>query len=183
MGGPEREEPKFVLLCKLVTLLALGKVEGAVEELRLGKAEESEGKPIELDKGERDKGPNKDKLELGRIKGADNRYEIGKKLEARREPLELKGSAKGVSTELSKGKALDKLSYKGRIDEGPKLLAGLDKGKEGREELFNKGVKLDCTLLPREARGAKEGVKELLNKGSKELVKGINNKLEGPELG
>ena len=40
MGGPEREEPKFVLLCKLVTLLALGKVEGAVEELRLGKAEE-----------------------------------------------------------------------------------------------------------------------------------------------
>ena len=183
MGGPEREEPKFVLLCKLVTLLALGKVEGAVEELRLGKAEESEGKPIELDKGERDKGPNKDKLELGRIKGADNRYEIGKKLEARREPLELKGSAKGVSTELSEGKALDKLSYKGRIDEGPKLLAGLDKGKEGREELFNKGVKLDCKLLPKEVRGAKEGAKELLNKGSKELVKGINNKLEGPELG
>lgn len=183
MGGPEREEPKFVLLCKLVTLLALGKVEGAVEELRLGKAEESEGKPIELDKGERDKGPNKDKLELGKIEGKDKEYHSGNELEAKGIPLELKGNAKGVSAELSKGKALDKLSYKGRIDEGPKLLAGLDKGKEGREELFNKGVKLDCKLLPKEVRGAKEGAKELLNKGSKELVKGTNNKLEGPELG
>ena len=150
MGGPEREEPKFVLLCKLVTLLALGKAEGAVEELRLGK---------------------------------DKEYHSGNELEAKGIPLELKGNAKGASDEISEGKALDRLSYKGRIDEGPKLLAGLDKGKEGREELFNKGVKLDCTLLPREARGAKEGVKELLNKGSKELVKGTNNKLEGPELG
>ena len=52
MGGPEREEPKFVLLCKLLTLLAIGKVEGAVEELRLGKAEDSKGRPIELDKGD-----------------------------------------------------------------------------------------------------------------------------------
>ena len=117
------------------------------------------------------------------IDGKDNEYKIGKALEARREPLELKGSAKGVSAELSKGKALDRLSYKGRIDEGPKLLAGLDKGRDGKEELLNKGVKLDCKLLPKEVRGAKEGAKELLNKGSKELVKGINNKLEGPELG
>ena len=69
------------------------------------------------------------------------------------------------------------------MEEGPKLLAGLDKGKEGREELLNKGVKLDCILLPKDARGASEGVKELLNKGSKELVKGTSNRLEGPELG
>ena len=69
------------------------------------------------------------------------------------------------------------------MEEGPKLLAGLDRGKEGREELLNKGVKLDCILLPKDARGASEGVKELLNKGSKELVKGTSNTLEGPELG
>ena len=165
----------MIKLCKLEPTLALGNTEGVAEELRLGKRVLSKG-VLMLDK----KGTEGAEET---IDGKDNEYKIGKALEARREPLELKGSAKGVSAELSKGKALDRLSYKGRIDEGPKLLAGLDKGKEGREELFNKGVKLDCTLLPREARGAKEGVKELLNKGSKELVKGINNKLEGPTLG
>ena len=68
-GAEEACTPKVVNDCKLEPKEKPGNAEGIDDELKAGKLELNKGKPTELDKGERDKGPTKDKLELGRIAG------------------------------------------------------------------------------------------------------------------
>ena len=89
--------------CKLEPKEKPGKAEGIEDEFNKGKLELNKGKPTELDKGERDKGPTKDKLELGRIEGKDEEYNKGNELEAKGTPLLINGNNEGVTLREAKG--------------------------------------------------------------------------------
>ena len=155
-----------------------------MEELRDGKLEDNNGSPIEDDSGDSDNGPSNDNEEDGMINGADNKYHNGSELEANGTPEEDdNGNAKGTDKDELKGSKLDKLSYNGNSDDGPKLLAGLDKGSKGKDDNDKDDVAKDCKELPSGAKEEASGAAELLNKGCKELDKDINGSLDGPTLG
>ena len=102
-GAEEACTPKVVNDCKLEPKEKPGNAEGIDDELKAGKLELNKGKPTELDKGERDKGPTKDKLELGRIEGKDEEYNKGNELEAKGTPLLINGNNEGVTLREAKG--------------------------------------------------------------------------------
>ena len=173
-----------VKLCNKEPKLKPDNCEGAVDELNEGKLELKEGRPIEEDNGDNDNGPSSDNDEDGIIEGADNEYSNGNELEANGTPEEDdNGNAKGTDKDELKGSKLDKLSYNGNSDDGPKLLAGLDKGSKGKDDNDKDDVAKDCKELPIGATEEASGATELLNNGCKELDKDINGNLDGPTLG
>ena len=173
-----------VKLCNKEPKLKPDNCEGAVDELNEGKLELKEGRPIEEDNGDNDNGPSSDNDEDGIIEGADNEYSNGNELEANGTPEEDdNGNAKGTDKDELKGSKLDKLSYNGNSDDGPKLLAGLDKGSKGEDDNDKDDVAKDCKELPSGAKEEASGAAELLNKGCKELVEDINGSLDEPTLG
>ena len=96
--------PDVVNDCKLEPKENPGRAEEIADELiKEGKLEINKGKPIELDRGERDKGPTKDKLELGTLEGKDEEYNKGNELEAKDAPLLIKGNNEGITLEEARG--------------------------------------------------------------------------------
>ena len=177
--------------CKLEPKENPGSAEGIEDELNAGKLELNKGKPIELDKGERDKGPNSDKLELGKIEGKEEEYSKGNELEAKGTPLLINGNNEGVTLKEAKGNKEISNRYRGRSNEGPLLLNPLDDKEKGAEDRLkgtstedckddpkagpdSKGnnVVNDCKLDPKENPGSAEGIEDELNAGKLELNKG-----------